>query len=240
MLNCDLNTGVCSTSSQIVQENEGDKMDNNIVVRYIGDPMCSWCWGISNTIKEVSQFCQENNLKFELYVGGLRAGGGDPWNKVFKNFLRTEWQHIAQVTGQTFSSQLLELDYFDYDTEPACRAIIVAKGLIRKNNLNIEDLLNFYTAVQYKFYVDGEDPKQVEFYQSICNNLSLSFIDFTNLFQSEVAMQAVNKEFIQCRQWGVNSFPTLLLEDHGKRTNLSIGYSKADSVLKKLQSYIVI
>ncbi|MNC55051.1 hypothetical protein D3C75_1045620 [compost metagenome] len=116
----------------------------------------------------------------------------------------------------------------------------MAKGLIRKNNLNIEDLLNFYTAVQYKFYVDGEDPKQVEFYQSICNNLSLSFIDFTNLFQSEVAMQAVNKEFIQCRQWGVNSFPTLLLEDHGKRTNLSIGYSKADSVLKKLQSYIVI
>ncbi len=92
-------------------------------VHYIGDPMCSWCWGISPTVGEVAAFCEAEGIEFSITMGGLRAGGGDRWNEEFKDFLRNEWRNIARVTGQPFGFTLLETPHFDYDTEPACRAV---------------------------------------------------------------------------------------------------------------------
>ena len=55
---------------------------------YIGDPMCSWCFGMSNILKEVEDYCSKNNIRFEIILAGLRAGGGDYWIKSSKLFER--------------------------------------------------------------------------------------------------------------------------------------------------------
>ncbi len=239
MMKCDPVTGVCLLP-------EPDKpveaaavvAQRGWAVRYIGDPMCSWCWGISPAVGAAEAFCEAQGIEFSITMGGLRAGGGDPWNSAFKDFLRNEWRHIAQVTGQPFGFTLLEAAHFDYDTEPACRAVATVKLLQARKPLPISTALKFFSAVQRKFYVEGQDPKAADFYASICNGLALDFDEFRAVFESPEAQQAVQQDFVRCRQWGVRSFPTLLLEQDGVTRPLAAGFVTTEQLLARLQQEI--
>jgi len=239
MIKCDPVTGVC----QIPEQDNPEKTTAAVkqsgwAVHYVGDPMCSWCWGISPTVEAVESFCESQDIEFTITMGGLRAGGGDAWNEAFKNFLRNEWEHIGQTTGQPFSFKLLEAPHFDYDTEPACRAVATVKLIQAYNELPQSIVLSFFSAIQHKFYAEGQDPKVVDFYASICADLGLDFDEFSTLFDSPEAQQAVQQEFIHCRQWGVRSFPTLLLQHDSKMEVLAQGYVTAEQLLSKLREKI--
>jgi len=78
----------------------------------------------------------------------------------------------------------------------------------------------------------------VDFYASICADLGLDFDEFSTVFESSEAQQAVQQEFIRCRQWGVRSFPTLLLAHDGEMEVLAQGYVTAEQLLSKLREKI--
>src|SRR5690606_35202837 len=113
--------------------------------------------------------------------------------------------------------------------------VATAKLLQERNHLPSSTALKFFAAVQRKFYVDGQDPKAVDFYASICADLALDFDEFRSLFESPEAQQAVQQEFVRCRQWGVRSFPTLLLEHAGKTQTLAAGYATAEQIFSRLR-----
>lgn len=239
MIHCDPVTGACILPEQ-------DKPPAPVppanrsgwAVRYVGDPMCSWCWGISPTVGEVAAFCAAEGIEFSVTVGGLRAGGGNPWDENFRSFLRMEWSQIADVTGQPFGFTLLNLPQFDYDTEPACRAVVTIQLLQARDSLDASTALKFFSAVQRKFYVEGKDPKVADFYRDICTGLGVDFDMFCSLFDSDEARKAVQQEFVRCRQWGVRSFPTLLLEQGQKVTPLAVGFVTTEQVVAKLRQAI--
>lgn len=237
MMKCDLVTGACLLT-ELGKQTDTVATRADLAVHYIGDPMCSWCWGISPTVSEVAGFCEAEGIEFSLTMGGLRAGGGDPWNVAFKDFLRNEWRHIAQVTGQPFGLTLLDAPDFNYDTEPACRAVVTVQLLQARKNLASSTALKFFAAVQHKFYVEGADPKVADFYAGICESMGLDFGEFRSLFESSEATQMVNQAFVRCRQWGVHSFPTLALERHNERTPLAVGFVTAEKVLSRLRQVI--
>ncbi|HIF6626326.1 TPA: DsbA family protein [Serratia marcescens] len=235
MKHCDPSTGACrlpnlANAPAAAHANQ----QKPLAVHYIGDPMCSWCWGISPAVAAAAAFCEEAGIDFVLTLGGLRAGGGDAWNAAFKDFLRAEWRHIGQQTGQPFGFTLLDAPYFDYDTEPACRAVAVAKHLQHQHGLSARLPLQFFAAIQRKFYVDGQDPKAVDFYADLCAGSALDFNAFRTLFASAAARQAVQQDFVRCRQWGIHAFPTLLLELHGEKIPLAVGAIHADALLTRL------
>ncbi|KAA3630078.1 MAG: DsbA family protein [Proteobacteria bacterium] len=239
MMKCDPVTGACLLPDlDKPVDSAAPAARRGWAIHYIGDPMCSWCWGISPTVGAVEAFCEAEGIEFSITMGGLRVGGGDPWNAEFKDFLRNEWRQIAQTTGQPFGFTLLEAPHFDYDTEPACRAVATIKLLQARNRLPISIALKFFSAVQHKFYVEGQDPKVVDFYASICAGLALDFDEFRAVFDSPEARQAVQQEFVRCRQWGVRSFPTLLLERHGETEPLAVGFVTTEQILSRLRQEI--
>ncbi|WP_334107964.1 DsbA family protein [Methylobacillus sp.] len=208
------------------------------VVHYIGDPMCSWCWGIAPAIKAVADFCTAAGVTFRITMGGLRAGGGDLWNAEFKAFLRQEWSKIAQMTGQPFGFTLLDAPAFNYDTEPACRAVVVAQLLQARHHLPPTMALEFLAALQHKFYVDGQDPGEMRFYVEICASLGLDAAEFHEAFESAAAKQQTQQHFMRSREWGVRSFPTLLLERDGQFIPLAVGYVSAEQLLSRLRQQL--
>ena len=144
--------------------NKFEKEEGKEII-YVGDPMCSWCWGISNHLKQLKDHFTHFN--FKIVVGGLRPGGGDAWDTKMKDFLRHHWEEVNRRSGQPFGDKLFQLDHFNYDTEPACRAVVASRKWMGDYEFD------FYEAVSRKFYVENEDPKEAGFYQSICAQFAL-------------------------------------------------------------------
>lgn len=234
MQTCDPITGVCSIPEDNTATEAKLNPSKNTIIHYIGDPMCSWCWGISPELSRLVDFCEENGYSFQITVGGLRAGGGMEWNEEFKTFLRNEWQYINQSTGQPFGFTLLEAEHFDYDTEPPCRAVVTSQ-LISNDT---KKLWNFFSRTQEKFYVKGEDPKQVAFYESICDEVGIDYQQFSALFDTQISRQATIEAFQRCRSWGVNAFPSLVLEHEGKLYELARGKTTANIVLNRFKQVV--
>lgn len=198
---------------------------------YVGDPMCSWCYGISEELgKTVDHY--GDRVELELVMGGLRAGGGEEWNTSFKDFLRHHWEDVGMKSGQPFSFALLDQPEFDYDTEPACRAV-VSVGEIDK-----QLMLPFFKSVQKGFYLESRDPKNVEFYRSICKKMDIDFSLFSSKFESAAMKANTAKHFQRSGQLGARSFPTLLLEYKGQRHNIAIGYSTYEKMKARIDAVI--
>lgn len=239
-MQCDPQTGTCVVPDSPSAVDYPTQLYQGIAVRYVGDPMCSWCWGISPTLKDIEAFCTAEGIEFSVVVGGLRVGGGDPWTSQFKAFLRKEWAHISEVTGQPIGFNLLDAEQFNYDTEPACRAVVTVQLLQVQKQLPASIVLKFFTAVQHKFYVEGSDPRVSEFYTEPCAKVGLNFAEFRLLFESEQAKRAAVEMFAKRHDWQVRSLPTLLLEHHDGRTTLSSGFVTSDQALSHLQHHLKI
>jgi putative protein-disulfide isomerase len=200
-------------------------------VIYIGDPMCSWCWGISTELLQLQDYCKKHGLAFRVVVGGLRPGGGDTWNQEFKEFLRRHWQEISKLTGREFKYGILDLDSFDYDTEPACRSVVAARPMLEEGELE------FFVAVQRKFYVGNEDPKINKFYESLCTDFGLDYEPFIERFESSEYQAKTRQEFELSRSWGVTGFPTVLLQKDDRKTTIATGFSTFENMKDELTNH---
>jgi putative protein-disulfide isomerase len=234
---CDPLTGVC-TLPDVEVADCGPVRDTQLLVTYAGDPMCSWCWGMSPVIDHLARWCAQEGHQLRLVMGGLRAGGGDPWNAGFRSFLREEWTVIQARTGQPFGFGLLERPYFNYDTEPACRAIVVARQLFDPDPTRQREL-GFFAAVQKKFYVDGMDPSDADFYRDICDEFGLEFGFFCSAFASAEAHQAVVSDFRVTRELGVRGFPSVVVEVAGQTHLVSAGYVSFPDLESRLRAVML-
>lgn len=229
-LNC--RDGICEVPES--QESANSALVNAAKrVVYVGDPMCSWCYGVAPVVVGLQQYCEANHIGFEMVMGGLRSGGGDQWNTQFQDFLRHEWQKIEETTGQPFHFGILDLEFFDYDTEPSCRAIVVARNLLPKDHQ--KSLTAFLGEVQRKFYFDNQDPKATQFYQSICEKLGINFSEFKVHFESPEAKHQTMEDFHLRSQLGVRGFPSFVLIKEDGISLLASGYTSLQSLTRKIE-----
>src|SRR3546814_9790859 len=96
---------------------------------YVMDPMCSWCWGCAPVAQALGGEGQAAGVELHLVVGGLRTGSGSALEPTTRRYILEHWQAVTQATGQTFKLEGALPDGFVYDTEPACRAVVTARGL---------------------------------------------------------------------------------------------------------------
>jgi putative protein-disulfide isomerase len=199
---------------------------------YVGDPMCSWCWGMSPSIIKLRDYFAPQGIGFRLVTGGLRPGGGDRWDESRKDRLRQTWQIVAEKSGQQFGYKILDLEHFDYDTEPACRAVVAARSFAEFREME------FFEEIQRKFYVESHDPKDVEFYHSICDQFDINFTDFQIRFENDEVKEETFCEFDLNRKWGVQAFPAVLVSKEDKIRYVTQGFSTYEKMENKVRELI--
>ncbi|MDB2385289.1 DsbA family protein [Polaribacter sp.] len=220
---CDPITGLCELPDFEV-ENKKIVWNNDEELFYFGDPMCSWCWGISPQINALERYATQEHIKFNLIMGGLRPGGGQEWDTSFKNYLKHHWQEVQKKSGQPFSLSLFEKENFNYDTEPACRAVVTVRSIAP------EKTVAFYELVQYYFYAKSKDPKELEFYKVICEKLNINFKDFSEKFTSDAMKTATQADFTKSRELGVRGFPTIIYRQKDKLYTIARGYADFEAL----------
>jgi putative protein-disulfide isomerase len=201
----------------------------NPVIIYIGDPMCSWCYGFAPEISELKDALPD--YEFKLVMGGLRPGGTET-NKDLGEFLAHHWKDVEKRTDQPFNYDILKDESMVYDTEPACRAVVVAR------KMKPESELDFFKAVQSAFYVDGADMRSVETFVSIAKDFDFDTTEYKKLFESEDIRYETNADFQLSSEMGVRGFPSVVIRHDGQLFMVSNGYTTSSDLIKTINKVV--
>lgn len=194
---------------------------------FVIDPMCSWCWGFHPIITELRKEYSDT-YNFSLVVGGLRTKGQMPWTQESKNYLAQNWNAVHAKTQQPFNFTTLNRTHFEYDTYPACKAVVTVREL-----WGDEASFTYLAKLQEAFYAKSEDITSLETLvhhvaaTSPC--LSDTFLEFYNSKRAEILMQ---HDFAKARSMGANSFPSVVKIDNDGHMMCKRGYQTIAEILK--------
>ncbi len=191
--------------------------NENPVLWYFADPMCSWCWGFSPVISKVKKN-YARQIKIALVMGGLQAGESNALSDSSREEVFHHWQQVKKMSGQHFLFENALPEGFIYNTEPACRAVITAGQMDEIKNFE------YFTAVQAAFYTKNQDVTQISVLQQLAVDCGLSSEKFSDLFFDEKQRLSTEKSFQFSKKAGVQGFPTLILNLQNDLHIITRGY----------------
>lgn len=195
---------------------------------YVGDPMCSWCWGFA---PEIEALAAEHPV--EVVVGGLRPGPmAEELGDRLAGFLRHHWTEVGERTGQPFDTDFLDRrDGWVYDTEHA--AIAVAELRHRHPG----QALDYFTRVQRAFYAEGRDVTDFAVLAELVSDFGVDPAEFAESLETEEAKERAWGDFARARNWGISGFPTLVGELlDGRLALLARGWAEAEVIRARIDS----
>jgi putative protein-disulfide isomerase len=200
---------------------------------YVGDPMCSWCYGFGKEMTELMAMHPE--LELEIIVGGVRAGATDVLDQAGKEFRLGHWARVETNSGLPFNREaLMARENFVYDTEPVCRAVVTARRLAPS-----ADLLAVFRALQHAFYVDGLDTTNGRVLAGVVGaQLRLDGDAVLRVWEDSATVAETKADFVRARNLGVRSFPALLLDTDKGIVEVSGGYAHVAQLEQQLQNAI--
>lgn len=201
---------------------------------YFTDPMCSWCWGFA-AVTEVIEARYGPTLPIRLVLGGLRPGNVTPMTAEASRSLRGHWSKITEASGQPFGACVVDNEGFIYDTDPAARAVVVAR------RANPAMALPCLRAVHRAFYVEGRDVTDLEVLADIGAELGLDRDAFLDDLMSDSARQETWGDYNTSLNAGVSGFPTLIIGPRPDKqySMLARGFKPADDVTSAIDNWLV-
>ncbi len=185
---------------------------------YVGDPMCSWCWGIAPELEKLDHAHPE--IAMRVVVGGLRPGpSAEPMSERMQAYLAHHWEQVAERSGQPFDHSILDRHDWTYDTEPACRAVVTMRELAP------EEAFRFFARIQRAFYAEGVDVTNLEAYRPLLDGFDIDPEQFMASFESEDSRKVAWKDFATARGWGISGFPTVLARTGNTARIIARGYT---------------
>jgi len=199
---------------------------------YVGDPMCSWCYGFAKPLDELLADPQgAAPLQLAIVVGGLRPFTTEPMAAEKANELAGHWHHVEEASGQPFAKAphtALNLPGFVYDTEPASRAVVTVRSLWP------QQVWKYFKAVQHAFYAEARNVADPAVLADVAEQLGMPRVEFAHAFASQKMRDATLADFKQSQDWGIRGFPTLVA-GHGDHLHLvGSGYMPIDTLRERL------
>jgi putative protein-disulfide isomerase len=198
---------------------------------YVADPMCSWCWGFSPVLEEISRRYHDR-VSLQLMMGGLRPGNTERFDESRRAYILQHWHAVHKRTGQPFNFEFQMGSGFTYDTGPASLATAVTRSLAPGKEWA------FLKNVQEAFYVQNADVTRAEVLENLAVKLGMDASQFRQTFQDPQTKSVVWEEFDQARQLGVSGFPTLLGRHGQSVSTLMHGYQDFESLTPLIEQFL--
>ncbi len=172
---------------------------------YVGDPMCSWCWGFAPVLDQLDA---RYTIPLRTVVGGLRPGpSAEPLDDDLRGFLAHHWEQVEEASGQRFDTGGLDRDGWVYNTELPCSAVVTMR------NLNEKATLPFFARLQRAFYAERVDITDHAVYPAMLEGFDVDAERFLELLGSEEIKQETWADFEYARTMSATGFPTLVVRD---------------------------
>ena len=199
---------------------------------YFADPMCSWCYGFSPVITQLSEHFA-GRLPLRIVMGGLRAGNTQAMRDKDRDYIRGAWTNVGAASGQPFDFSFFEREEFIYDTEPACRAVVTMR------TRQPDHALSMKAAISRAFYANNRDVTSAEVLADIAAEEGDDRDAFAADFLSPEIRNETFRDFLFAQQSGVHGFPCLLVGNEASSYALvTNGYRPIDGLPEAIEKWL--
>jgi putative protein-disulfide isomerase len=198
---------------------------------FVVDPMCSWCWGFAPVIEEAREKLKDT-YDITLVVGGLRTKGEMVWDEASKAYLKQHWKQVEQRTGQPFNDILFEKAYYDYDTYPACKAVVTVRELLGE-----DAAFTYLHTIQHAFYAQGIDISKTRLLYGYYEQLFGNSNKFAFMYGTERIETLMHHDFAKARSMGATAFPSVVIVDEAGHMVCQKGYRSFNEIEQLLKEH---
>jgi len=198
-------------------------------ITYVGDPMCSWCWGFAPVVEKIDDSFE---IPVRTIIGGLRPGDSAEPIDLIRPMLEHHWKQVAAASGQPFDLAGIDRTDWMYDTLVADTAVVTMRSVAPA------ETLRFLATVQRAFYADRVDVTDPDVYPDLVAGFPVDPDSFVEALASPEMLAATEQDFLESRWLGVSGFPTLLLRDGTTTVPISLGYAPFERVAERINGFI--
>lgn len=182
---------------------QSSRLDLELV--YVGDPMCSWCWGFAPVLERLET---RYSIPLRVVMGGLRTGStAQPMGPDQRAQMARYWEQVEEQTGQPFTRAALEREGWRYDTEASCRAVVAMRELAPR------ETLRWLARLHRAFYVEGVDITDLSVFADLLDGFDVDRDEFVRVLHDEATAERTRQDFAEAQRLGALGFPTVLLRD---------------------------
>lgn len=202
----------------------------SVILYYVGDPMCSWCWGfnpgLEAAVKELPQ-----KVPLVYVMGGLAKDSDEPMTEEIKRYVQRNWMEVEEETGATFNWDFWRVCEPRRSTYFACRAVLAAT--IQRNDAGPE----MFQSIQRAYYQEARNPSELGTLVALSEELSPPLI--SDQFERDIKSPEINarlqEDFRIRRFLGVRQFPSLILKHGEELVEIVKGYARVEQVSERLK-----
>jgi len=207
-------------------------MTGDLEFVYVGDPMCSWCWGFAPVLERMQAVYE---IPIRVVVGGLRPGPeAEVLDDRLERVLTDHWDQVAEASGQPFDDKFLgRRDGWRYNTELPATAVVAMRSL------DEQATLAFHTRLQRAFYAESVDITDPGVYPALLEGFAVDPEEFAQRLDSEEMRGRAWADFAEARSLGVTGFPALLVSDGESHGVVTKGFAPASRLLPALSDWVL-
>jgi putative protein-disulfide isomerase len=197
---------------------------------YVGDPMCSWCYGFGPVIEHLDA---RFTFPTRLIIGGLRPGpAAEVLDDRLHRFLQHHWEEIGERTGQPFDLTGLDRDNWTYDT------MVPDMAAVTMRELSPDAALPFFARLQRAFYAEAADVTDPDVYPQLLEGFNVDADRFIDALASLEMQQATHGDFAKARALGADGFPTTFLRTGDDIHLVARGYAPYETLEPALTAFL--
>lgn len=197
---------------------------------YVFDPMCGWCYGFSNTIKEAEQKYSAD-FDFKIISGGMVLGEREGPIGEFANYILSAYPKVEEYSGMKFGQpyidQLKTQSLYTSSLLPSIALCIVQQ-------MDSTKAIQFASAMQKAHFQNGKNLSDSASYEPILMDLGLDINHFYLQLQSGSFLEEAQKGFEASHYLGVNGYPAVLALVNGKYYSVAKGFIDKESFFQIL------
>ena len=199
---------------------------------YIHDPMCSWCYAFDATLKQI-EILLPGSIGLKKIVGGLAPDTDIPMPEQLRCSIQSTWKQIEKTVPHIhFNFEFWNKNQPFRSTYPSCRAVLAAK----KQSPDFENKM--IQQIQWAYYENAENPSLDETLMYCAKRAGLNMELFIKDYSGQMIEDELQNEIQFTRELGVSSYPSLRLEIDKQIVPISIDYKNSQSILKQILHYI--
>ncbi len=199
---------------------------------YVHDPMCSWCWGFTNVYDQMIERLPAE-IEIRRLVGGLAPDSDVPMPESMRQMLQQTWARIEQmIPGKQFNFDFWSQCEPRRSTYPACRAVIAARAQGEHYDLIMT------RQIQQAYYQQARNPSDNDTLIELSGEIGLDTERFADDLVDPGTHALLLDEINQARSIGIDSFPSLMLEQGGQYTRILSNYTDVEPILDQINSFI--